>query len=147
MSEALEVAHCSKFLLVRSRAEAESAQSLRVWSMNGTTCPARHVVPIAALHQIIFDAGRAIVERMVRYQGRSTHVSSSSQDRLPSLTSTFRSGWERTLSMVFVFILHGYRALYVSLCQCIVLESRGRVGRFRGVVKVQKLPTSRSHPS
>ena len=39
----LEVAHCSQFLLVRSRAEPESAHSQRVWSMDKTTCPSRSV--------------------------------------------------------------------------------------------------------
>ena len=39
----LEVAHCSKFLLIRNRAEPVNAQSLRVWSMDKTTCPSRSV--------------------------------------------------------------------------------------------------------
>ena len=111
----LEVAHRSEFsTLGRSRAEPESAQSLRVWSMDRRICPSRRHVSIPALQQTIFNAGRAIVERMIRYQGRLTQLSSSSQDRLRSLTSTCHSCWERTLSMVFAFTLRVYRATYVS---------------------------------
>ena len=52
---------------------------------------------------------------------------------LPSLTHTYWSGWERTLSMIFCF--------HPPWAQ---LDSRGRVGRFSRSAKVQKLPTSRS---
>ena len=37
----LEVAHCTEFLLGRSRAEPESAQFRRVWSMDRTICHSR----------------------------------------------------------------------------------------------------------
>ena len=68
----LEVALRSDFLLVRSRAEPEGAQSPQVWSIDGTTCPSRSVVPIAAWQQIIFNADRAVFERLIRDQGRTT---------------------------------------------------------------------------
>ena len=54
----LEVAHWSKFLLERSRAEPESAQSPRVWSVDGTTCRSRTTFPL----QIVFNADRAVLE-------------------------------------------------------------------------------------
>ena len=43
---------CWKFLLVRTQAEPESAKSLRVWSLDGTTCPSRSVVPFAAFSSV-----------------------------------------------------------------------------------------------
>ena len=58
----------SELFLGRSRAEPQSAQSLRVWAMDGTTCPSRSIVPTAAVQQIVFDAGHSIVERMIRDQ-------------------------------------------------------------------------------
>ena len=52
----LEVAHRSKFLLKHSRAEPESLQFRRVWSMDRTICPLRRVVCVAALQQIILSS-------------------------------------------------------------------------------------------
>ena len=45
--------------------------------MDRTICPSRRVVPIAALQQNIFNAGRAVLERVVRDPGRTTQVSLS----------------------------------------------------------------------
>ena len=53
---------------------------------------------------------------------------------LPSLPSTYRSGWERTLSTVFSFILHGYSATYVPML--VLVESDD----FRGVRKFKNSP-------
>ena len=93
------------------------------------------LVFFTALQQVILQAGRAIIERMVRDPGRSTQVSSSSRN-LTSILAKYVLEWmERPLSTVFAFILHGYRATYVPM-----LASRGRVGRFSRSGKVQKLP-------
>ena len=83
----LEVAHCSEFLLGRTRPEPESAQFQRVWSMDGTTCPSKRVVCIAALQQIFNNADRRVLESMIREQGRTTKFSLFSQD-LTSLNTT-----------------------------------------------------------
>ena len=88
----LEVAHCAEFLMGRSRAEPESAQFRRVWSMDRTICPSRRVVYIAALQQIIFNADRSVLERMIRDQGRTTKVSLSSQD-LTSILDKYVLQW------------------------------------------------------
>ena len=52
----LEVAHRSKFLLGHRRAEPESPQFRRVWSMDRTICHLRRVVCVAALQQIILSS-------------------------------------------------------------------------------------------
>ena len=48
-----------------------------LWS--GQSALRGEFVSITGLQQITFTAGRTIVERMIRYQGRSTQASSSSQ--------------------------------------------------------------------
>ena len=88
----------SKFLLVRSRAEPESAHSLQVWSMDVTNCPSRSIVPIAALAAV-----HHLFERMIRDQDQSTQVSSSSQD------STSLSDW--------AVVEHGDLPIFVQLLQ------------------------------
>ena len=95
--------------------------------------PSDRVVYIAALQQCIFNAGRAILERMIRLEARSTLVSSSSRSRLPSFTSTCRSLW----AMVFAFILHGPR-LTVFRSASDGLEFRRQVGEFSRVCESSK---------
>ena len=63
-----EVAHRSEFLLERGRAEPESHQFRRVWSVDRTICPLRSAFCVAALQQIIFNA---ILERTICAQCRS----------------------------------------------------------------------------
>ena len=81
----LEVSHCTEFLLGRSRAEPESAQFRRVWSMDRTICPSRRVVHNAALQQIIFNVDRCAFECVFRDQGQTTKVSFSSQNLISIL--------------------------------------------------------------
>ena len=165
----LEVAHCSKFLLRRSRAEPESAQLRRVRSMDRTICPSRRVVDavqgcscveqcsgrsskftfrdglvyFTGLQQITFNANRANLERMIRDQGRSTQVSSSSQN-LASILDRYVPEWMGE-DAVDGFCFHSPRVQsHVCFALPMKLESRGRVGRFSRSAKVQKLPASRS---
>ena len=58
----LEVAHRLEFLLGRSRAGPERSQFRRAWSMDRTICPSRRIVYIAALQQLIYNAGRRAFE-------------------------------------------------------------------------------------
>ena len=88
----LEVAHCAEFLLGRSRAEPESAQFRRVWSMDRTICASRRVVCIAALQQLIFNADRCALECIIRDQGQTTEVSFSSQN-LTSILDKYVLEW------------------------------------------------------
>ena len=60
-----------RLLIVRSfscRAEPESPQFRRVWSVDRTICPLRSAVCVAALHQFIFNV---ILERTICAQCRS----------------------------------------------------------------------------
>ena len=96
----LEVAHRSEFLLGRSRAEPESPQFRRVWSVDQTICPSRRVVCVANLQQIIFNAAvpfsseRSVLS-IVQHRSLLRAVS----------TSSCCSGWEKTLSMFLAFTL------------------------------------------
>ena len=65
-------------LLGRDQAEPESGQFRRVRSVGQTMCPWMRVVYFAALQQIIFNADRAVLERVIRDQGRT------SKSRFPS---------------------------------------------------------------
>ena len=85
--------------------------------MDRTICPSRRVVYIAALQQFIFIADRTVLARMIRDQGRTTKVSSSSQDLTSNSTSTCCSGWERSLSMVFAFTRRTCVTRVDCLCQ------------------------------
>ena len=109
--------------------------------------PSDRVVYFAALQQFIFNAGRALLERIIRLEARSTLVSSSSRSRLPSFTSTCRSLWDKTLSMVFPFILRGPR-LTVFRSASDGLEFRRQVGGFsRECEKFKNSPLVPAHPS
>ena len=76
----LEVAHRSEFLLGRSRAEPESPQFRRVWSMDQTICP------------MPFSRERSVLS-VVHHRPLLRAVS----------TSTCCSGWEMTLSIFLAF--------------------------------------------
>ena len=60
--------------------------------MDRTICPSRRVVYIAALQQIIFNADRTALERMIRDQGRTTKVPLSSQV-LTSILDKYVQQW------------------------------------------------------
>ena len=124
-----EVALCSDFLLVRSRAEPEGAQSLRVWSMDGTTRPARSVVPVRLGNRlssmlIVLSSRDWSVIRVEQHKSYHLH-------ELPSLPVRSAVDGKDAFDVPWV-LLHGYR------------DSRVRVGRCSRSAKVQKLPASRS---
>ena len=71
------------------------------------------VVYFTALQQIIFNAGRAILEKMGRDSGRSTHTSSSSQD----LTSILQWMGEHAIDGLC------FHPPWVQCCVCFVPRS------------------------
>ena len=139
----LEVAHRSVFLLGRSRAEPESPQFRRVWSMDRTICPWRRIVCVAALQQFFFNAGRANLERMIRDPDRSLQVSTSSPD-LNSTLDKYVPEWMGEDAFDGRCFHSPWVQSYVCFSLSVKLESRGRVGRFSRSAKVKKLPASPS---
>ena len=85
--------------------------------MDRTICPSRGVVSITGLQQIIFNADRSVLESVIRDQGRTTRVSSSSQD-LSSILNKYVLQWmgEDAIDSL-CFHSRGYRAPCVSICQ------------------------------
>ena len=67
----------------------------------------------AAWQQIICNADRAVLERLARDPGRTTQVLSCS--RILTSILAIRSASAFDVPWFFAFILHGYRATYVSL--------------------------------
>ena len=101
------------------------------------------VVCCTALQQFIFNAGRPILERLICYRGRSTQISSSSQD-LTSFLDKCAPEWMGEDAADGFYFHSPWVQSHVCFALPMKLESRGRVGRFSRSAKVQKLPASRS---
>ena len=111
--------------------------------MDQTICPSRGVVYFAALQQIVFNIDPRVLDSMIHDQGRSTQVSSSSQD-LTSILDKYVPKWMGEdafdgLCFHSPWVQSSNRSSNES-CWSPEVE----LDIFRGVAKVQKLPASRS---